>query len=277
MIHGRSRTRRRWLGPSAAVLMAAVMAGIAGGVLVTAPSAATVPAHEDHGAEHHDENEQGSHEGNHSDDDASDQDGATGSGRDAGGRAHEDHELVIHDCSGRDEPSTEDEEAAQDLVDAVQDAAASYPDVEAAEAAGYVAPDRDARPGSPVLHYWRPSSSTGAQLDVDQPDGLVYFVHDDGSSTLLGFVWRSRLECPPQPGGPLTVWHDHSAQGCPPERPDCPAASGEADPTRVPKMLHVWVFDGVEDPFAHDLPGALDPDRRGASARERPQLPFDDD
>jgi hypothetical protein len=45
----------------------------------------------------------------------------------------------------------------------------------------------------------------------------------------------------------------------------------------VPKMFHVWVFEGVEDPFAHDLPGALGGHGDGLAGRsgDRPQLPFE--
>jgi hypothetical protein len=78
------------------------------------------------------------------------------------------------------------------------------------------------------------------------------------------------------------VWHDHSPSGCPAAHPDCPAATGDGDPTHVPKMFHVWIFDGVEEPFAHDLPGALGHRGRDGHAGERgpgarPRLPFDDD
>jgi hypothetical protein len=187
---------------------------------------------------------------------------------------HGNTELVVHDCSGRDEPTAQDEANAEELVDTVTTALEPYHDVEAAAEDGYTITDEAAQSHSPIDHYMR-AVSTRRRGDPDRlrpnrPDGLVYFARDDGTQVLLGAVWRSRAECPPQPAGPLTVWHDHSPSGCPAAHPDCPAATGApVDAAHVPKMFHVWIFDGAAEPFAHDLLGALG-DHSG-----RRELPFE--
>jgi len=198
---------------------------------------------------------------------------------------HGDQELAVHDCSGRNTPSAKDEENAEELIAAVTADIAQYRDLAVAEEEGYRITDEAAQSPSPIDHYMSSGPGTtrgGEMLDTDHPSGLVYFQDDDGSIELLGAVWRSREECPPQPAGPLTVWHDHSPSGCPAAHPDCPAATGEGDAARVPKMFHVWIYEGVEEPFAHDLPGALGHSGHDGHAGERtpgerPRLPFDDD
>ena len=196
---------------------------------------------------------------------------------------HGNTQLAVHDCSGRDEPTAEDEANAEELVDAVTAGLEQYQDIAAAADDGYQITDQAAQSPAPIDHYMRSGGSSRGDPDKlrpKHPDGLVYFARDDGSQVLLGAVWRSRAECPPQPAGPLTLWHDHSPSGCPAAHPDCPAESGEpVDEAHVPKMFHVWIFEGVEEPFAHDLPGALghhgDGHRRDPS--ERPELPFETD
>jgi hypothetical protein len=252
-MRGTSRRSTAWTRVAAALLL--VVAGV-----VATPALAGA-----HGSDH------GGHDGAHGeqqhDDTHIEQHGNT--------------ELAVHDCSGRDAPTDEDEANAEELIDTVTAALEKYQDIAVAEEDGYRITDEAAQSASPIDHYMR--SGGEGQGDPDRlhpkhPDGLVYFAEDDGSQILLGAVWRSRAECPPQPAGPLTVWHDHSPNGCPSAHPDCPLATGEpVDEAHVPKMFHVWIFEGVEDPFAHDLPGALgghgDGHERGPA--ERPRLPFE--
>jgi hypothetical protein len=196
---------------------------------------------------------------------------------------HGDSAVAVHNCSGREKPTEQDEEHAEELIDTVTAALEQYRDVAAAEADGYAITDEAAQSPSPIDHYMRPAATQHHDPDTlhpKHPDGLVYFAEDDGSRILLGAVWRSRAECPPQPAGPLTVWHDHSPSGCPSAHPDCPLSTGEpVDEAHVPKMFHVWIFEGVEEPFAHDLPGALGAhgDGRPHGAGDRPALPFETD
>jgi hypothetical protein len=249
-------TRQRctaWPRAAAALLLAVA------GVVATPAFAAA------HGSDHagHDD----SHGEEHGDDTHIEQHGNT--------------QLAVHNCSGRDEPTEEDEANAAELIDTVMAVLEQYEDIAVAEDDGYRITDEAALSPSPIDHYMRSGGSGRGdpdRLHPKHPDGLMYFAEDDGSQVLLGAVWRSRAECPPQPAGPLTVWHDHSPSGCPSAHPECPLATGDpVDEAHVPKMFHVWVFEGVEDPFAHDLPGALGGHGDGHAGRsgDRPQLPFE--
>jgi hypothetical protein len=249
-------------------MMISVALVVAGVVAVPTVAAAHGSDHDSHDTTHTDHGDP-SQSGEHGDTTHIEQHGNT--------------ELAVHNCSGRDEPTKEDEANAEELIDTVTAALDHYQDIAAAKADGYRITDEAAQSPSPIDHYMR---SAGTQrgdpdkLHPKHPDGLVYFAEDDGSDILLGAVWRSRAECPPQPAGPLTVWHDHSPSGCPSAHPDCPLATGEpVDEAHVPKMFHVWIFEGVEEPFAHDFPGALGGHGHGGarSPGDRPQLPFETD
>lgn len=184
----------------------------------------------------------------------------------------DEHGLTVHDSTGGREPTEEDEENAAAFVDAVVAGIAEYTDIDAAIADGYVESEGSA--DRPLKHYMK-RGVDGASLDPDEPSGLMYYVDDD-QATLLGAVWTTRDAEPPQPGGPLTLWHDHAAQGCPTAHPDCPAADGGDPGPNVPKMLHVWTFDDARDRFAHDIMGALGDDGGSGSGRGvKPRLPFD--
>ena len=101
-----------------------------------------------------------------------------------------------------------------------------------------------------------------AVLDPQRPEFLMYYDTAFGKS-LVGFMFyvgrsRDRGE---QVGGPLTTWHFHVWS-----RPQClvkgllavaaPSRSGECKPgrgvpmSRSPEMLHVWLLDHPEGPFA---------------------------
>jgi hypothetical protein len=216
---------------------------LAAGTVAAVPTVAGAHGTDDHGSAHHD----GSSNGEQHDTTHLEQHGSS--------------KLIVHDCSGRDRPTDEDEADAEAFIEAVTTGIESYQDVSVAEADGFRITDQAAMDPSPVDHYMqtaRGRSGDRDELHPKHPDGLVYFSEDDGSHVLLGAVWRSRAECPPQPAGPLTVWHDHSPSGCPDAHPDCPLATGEVvDSAHVPKMFHVWVFEGVAEPFAHDFFAAL--------------------
>jgi hypothetical protein len=182
------------------------------------------------------------------------------------------HGLTVHDSTGGREPTDEDEANADALFDAVVEGIAEYADLDVAIADGYVESDDSA---DRTLKHYMKRGVDGAALDPDEPSGLMYYVDDD-QATLLGAVWTTRDAEPPQPGGPLTLWHDHAAQGCPAAHPDCPAADGGDPGPNVPKMFHVWTFDDVEERFAHDIMSALGGDGESRSGRgSKPRLPFD--
>jgi hypothetical protein len=247
----------------------ALLVGTTGVVAATAGSAsAAVSAHGD--AHHHDENGDGdtSNKGDQSkkdkkkDDDAA----ATSSSDDT---TYETHGMIVHDSTGGREPTEEDHENAEALYDAVVEGIAEYEDLEAALADGYV--ETRNSEGLTVKHFMK-RGGDGGELDPNEPSGLVYFVDDD-QTTLLGAVWVTRENEPPQPGGPLTRWHDHSPLGCPESTPDCPI--GTATDGVPPLMFHVWTFDGAANVFAHGIPDAVGGDGGAVGDGERPRLPFD--
>jgi len=184
----------------------------------------------------------------------------------------DDHGLTVHDSTGGREPTEEDEANADAFFDAVVEGIAEYADIDVAIADGYVESDGSA---DQTLKHYMKRGVDGAAVDPEEPSGLMYYVDDD-QATLIGAVWRTRDAEPPQPGGPLTPWHDHAAQGCPEAHPDCPAADGGDPGPNVPKMLHVWTFDGARERFAHDIMGALGGDAGPGRGRgPKPPLPFD--
>jgi hypothetical protein len=98
-------------------------------------------------------------------------------------------------------------------------------------------------------------------LDADHPEFLMY--SSDGRS-LLGLMFlMPHSEPGPQVGGPLTVWHYHLWNGircfrdgviplgtAPREGRRCK----EGVPSlRSPEMLHVWLIDRPEGPFATQM------------------------
>lgn len=257
------RRRHRRLAPIAVVSAAALLGALVGGVAVAAsggglangsndpPDAAAVvgsgdddPTHPTDGDTAHDQ----THDEPVDDDDRAD-----------------------HGCltvTGTGDAS--DQEGADTFYAAVVGGIERFEDLGIAESEGYEQVPATAHPEvERIRHYMRRGGVNGAALDPDQPSGLMYWVDGD-EAVLLGAVWVTTAEDPPQPGGSLTPWHDHHACGCPVTHPDCPAASGELG--NPPKMLHVWTFAGAGDPFAHDLMGALpDGHERGDP------LPWEDD
>jgi hypothetical protein len=192
-------------------------------------------------------------------------------GSGGGGAPSHDHGLVIHDSTGGREPTAEDEEHAQDFYEAVREGIAEYADLDVALVDGYVESPNSANQS--IKHYMK-AGVRGDALDPDAPSGLMYFV-DENQATLLGAVWVTQQPDPPQPGGPLTVWHDHSSMGCPAAHPDCPAATGGEGAGNPPKMFHVWTWDGAVDHFAHDFVGTLGGSGPRGAEGPKPTLPFD--
>jgi hypothetical protein len=96
-------------------------------------------------------------------------------------------------------------------------------------------------------------------LDPNRPEVLVFSILD-GRATLLGVVYvMERAGAPgPQPGGPITQWHAHNV--CLTLTPpgfgivtpfgSCPALSIAVT---SPEMMHVWVVDNPDGPFADGL------------------------
>lgn len=160
------------------------------------------------------------------------------------------HGLVIHDATDG-VPTARDCAGAQEFHASVAAAAARFADLDVAVAEGYAPTRRSRTDESPIDHSML-TADEPAVLDPARPEGLVYRV-DERGATLLGVVFVETGEADlAQPGGPFTTWHDHTSGGCPDEVPDCGELGGTP-----PRMLHVWLFPGVADPFAHDYPQAV--------------------
>ena len=111
------------------------------------------------------------------------------------------------------------------------------------------------------LHYGnRAFYLDDALLDPERPENLLYF-DTGGRKVLVGFMFMTRTpqERGPQIGGPLTLWHYHvwNSPECALEgvfpvgftRQDGSCAEGV--PTlRSPEMMHVWLIDHPDGPFA---------------------------
>lgn len=231
----------------------ALLAAISGASIVATAGAtsAAVGLHEDH--HHDDEKDKKKDDGDSASDDTT----------------HAEHGMAIHDSTGGREPTDEDQENADAFYESVVEGIARYEDLRVAIDDGYV--ETEGSQDLAVKHYMK-RGVNGAALDPELPSGLMYYV-DENQTTLLGAVWVTRSNDPPQPGGPLTVWHDHSPMGCPEAHPDCPAASGEETNGVPPLMFHVWTFEDAVDVFGHGFPDAVG--TKNAGRGNRPPLPFD--
>jgi hypothetical protein len=133
-----------------------------------------------------------------------------------------------------------------------------YQDPAAAIAAGF-------KPGAvssadPLRHFVN-SANANAVLDPNRPQALVYAQTNHGLQ-LIGAMYQMQRagQWGPDPGGPLTQWHQHEGICFSPfgiefsfETPfwTCPVGSTSIT---TPPMLHVWIIDnGKEGPFAADL------------------------
>jgi hypothetical protein len=138
--------------------------------------------------------------------------------------------------------------AAAELVAATRAATAKYADYDDAHAAGY---GLRVKPlVSKPTHFPNPAlMRDGHVLDPEAPETLMYWTAPDGRRVLVGAVYKtSRLETAPTPGGALTAWHTHTSvdHKCYPALDaSCPQDSG--------KMMHVFFFDGVNDPFTENM------------------------
>ena len=145
--------------------------------------------------------------------------------------------------------SPEERAAATRLVADTKAATLKYADVDEASRAGY----RPNRLGpEDATHY--PNQSLmrdGKVLDPMAPESLMYWTAPDGDKVLVGVVYKAApSEHAPAPGGALTAWHTHaSGKKCYPGLDaDCPH--------NTTKMLHVFFFDGVDDPFTESMAAA---------------------
>src|SRR5712691_1740771 len=152
----------------------------------------------------------------------------------------------------------EQREAAARLLSDTRASIARYRDPAAAIAAGFKpGPVSSAEP----LRHFEKQANANAVLDPERPQALVYAQTKHGLQ-LIGAMYQMKRagQWGPDPGGPLTQWHQHEGICFSPfgfefsfETPfwTCPVGSTSIT---TPPMLHVWIIDnGKEGPFAADL------------------------
>ncbi len=152
----------------------------------------------------------------------------------------------------------EQAEAAAHLLAQTRSSIARYRDPAAAMAAGFE--PGPASNADPLLHF---TNKGNAQviLDPNRPQALVYARTPHGLR-LLGAMFQMPKtgQWGPDPGGPLTQWHQHECICFSPFGFEfsfatpfwtCPVGSTNIT---TPPMLHVWIIDnGKNGPFSADL------------------------
>lgn len=168
---------------------------------------------------------------------------------------------VLHDHGEVVAVTSAELEAAARLVADTKAAATRFQDLEAALSEGYyqVAPPR-----SGLTHYMNTSyNRDGRILDPEHPESLIYLSMTDGSSKLVGIMYRmpSKDEPGPRIGGALTGWHAHDNLCIENGKVVAIANNGacaKGTLTRTPEMLHVWLVDNPDGVFSDDMePDAL--------------------
>ena len=161
-------------------------------------------------------------------------------------------------------PTREQQAAATQLYEETRAAILPYQDWHRAWAASY-------RPGGPdnlpSTHWMNQKyEKAGYVMDPQHPQGLVYANTKHGPVLLGAMFQMPKLnEFGPDPGGPLTAWHQHENICFTPLGIEfslmtpfsvCPFGSIDIS---APPMLHVWIVDNPNGgPFAVDLdPGVV--------------------
>jgi hypothetical protein len=152
----------------------------------------------------------------------------------------------------------EQKRAAAQLLADTRTSIARYQDPAAAIAAGFKpGPVSSADP----LRHFQNAANANAILDPNRPQALVYAQTPHGLQLIGAMFQMPRAgQWGPDPGGPLTQWHQHEGICFSPfgiefsfETPfwTCPVGSTSIT---TPPMLHVWIIDnGINGPFAADL------------------------
>jgi hypothetical protein len=164
----------------------------------------------------------------------------------------------------------EQQAAAARLLADTRASIARFQDPAAAIAAGFKpGPASSAEP----LRHFENSANAGAILDPNRPQALVYAQTRHGLQ-LIGAMYQMKRagQWGPDPGGPLTQWHQHEGICFSPfgfefslETPFWTCPVGSAIIT-TPPMLHVWIIDnGKAGPFSADLDKTVQRELTGRS------------
>lgn len=160
-------------------------------------------------------------------------------------------------------PNAQQKAAAEQLYAETLTAIAPYRDWRTAWAAGY-------RPGGsqsmPSTHWMNQQYvKRGYVMDPQHPQGLVYANTQHGP-VLLGAMFEMQHlgQFGPDPGGPLTAWHEHQNVCLAPLGLEfslmtpysvCPVGAIDVS---APPMLHVWIVDNPKGgTFAVDIDPAV--------------------
>jgi len=117
----------------------------------------------------------------------------------------------------------------------------------------------------PSTHWFNKAYEKGPVLDPRHPQGLVYANTHHGPVLIGAMFQMQRIgDFGPDPGGPLTAWHQHenicfSVIGLEFSlmTPYSTCPFGAIDVT-APPMLHVWIVDNPKGgPFAVDIDPAV--------------------
>ncbi|CAN5305984.1 hypothetical protein BH09ACT5_BH09ACT5_00020 [soil metagenome] len=168
-----------------------------------------------------------------------------------------DHGTSAAGEAGAPAASPEQEARAEQLVVQTSAAIAQYADVAAAEASGYRWIGGES---GEYRHYVRADYLLDdSELDPSRIESLVYRLRADGSEELVSGMYILRPGTTaaeaPDVGGALTPWHEHtnlcfdrtgSIAGTN-DSGACPAGSVNVG---TPPMLHVWVVENPDGPFA---------------------------
>jgi hypothetical protein len=158
-------------------------------------------------------------------------------------------------------PATpEQQAAAAKLVEDVKAGSARFVDIQTALSEGYqqTTPFRFGQWG-PAHFNNRQYAREKRYLDPERPTALVYLRTQDVRSVLIGVMFLAPKGQGPRPGGPVTEWHVHDNL--------CITSTGAADVAMAPgqcppgstflgaaiEMMHVWIFDNPDGPYAHRL------------------------
>lgn len=172
------------------------------------------------------------------------------------GEGHHHIGAVVQAAAPIATPAQQD--AANRLLADTTAAIQPYRDAGAAWSAGY-----RPGPGGGAVHWMNQAFAKGPILDPRHPQGLVYVRSRDGAWVLVGAMFQmpKQGEFGPDPGGPITVWHQHQDICVSPigfsislvsPYAGCPLGAAGAS---FPAMLHVWIVDnpGGGGPFGIDL------------------------
>ncbi len=161
------------------------------------------------------------------------------------------------------EPTAAQQQAATELYAQTAAGISSYRDWHVAWAAGYRPSGSTSMPST----HWSNSAydKAGYVLDPQHPQGLVYANTHHGP-VLIGAMFEMPHigQFGPDPGGPLTAWHQHENICFSPlglefslMTPYATCPIGAID-VSVPAMLHVWIVDNPRGgPFAVDIDPAV--------------------